>query len=61
MTAYRFVTLDCDRCGISFAPDGVMYVGLARHIAKEHGWTLRWGTDRRRKDWCPTCSTRAAT
>lgn len=56
MTAYRFVTLTCDRCGEVNDGGIVRTVREARSIAAAEGWTLRWNLNRTRADWCGICS-----
>lgn len=52
MTAYRFVTLTCDRCGEIF-DDGInVKVAETRAAAARHGWRYE-----RRRDLCPHCKT----
>lgn len=56
MTAYRFVTLTCDRCGEIYDSGSCHYVRSARRNAGYEGWTTRTGDDRRIQDWCGQCS-----
>lgn len=55
MSAYRFVTLTCDRCGEIFDPGTETSVRAVRGMARPYGWQIRWGQNRRMQDWCGMC------
>lgn len=50
MTAYRFVTLTCDRCGEIFDEGIQTRVRECREAAAVRGWRYE-----RRRDLCPIC------
>ncbi len=54
MTAYRFVTLTCDRCGEIHEGGTDTTVAQAREGAAAEGWRYE-----RRRDLCPRCKNAA--
>lgn len=50
MTAYRFVTLTCDRCGEIYDYGSDKTAGMARSHAAAEGWRYL-----QRRDLCPNC------
>ncbi len=54
MSAYRFVTLTCDRCGEIFDYGTQTTVRGCRETAARLGWRYE-----RRRDLCPNCKNAA--
>lgn len=58
MSARRYVTLRCDRCGRTWYDGRTTVVRLARLRASARGWTMRlvpYGGGMQPRDLCPRC------